>query len=157
MVKRILHITAIAGGLALGLMAGALHADSDTVAVQQNLASELGLEYEGEYSYRDWRLEVLEQFQFSIPEIGDCGTWDEPKDCEQNAGYGGLELLYCSHGKDITDNCDMKGEGPFFETVYLTEQDVTLLTKFQNKDDDGHTRVKLLKLAEGRQPDIHES
>ena len=51
----------------------------------------------------------------------------------------------------------MKGEGPFFETVYLTEHDVTLLTKFQNDEDDVHTRVKLLKLAEGRRPELHES
>ena len=157
MVKHMLHNTAIASGLALCLMAGVVHAHSDNGAVQQSLASELGLEYEGEYSYREWRLEVLDQFKFSIPEIGDCGTWAEPKDCEQNAGYGGLELLYCSHGRDITDNCDMKGEGPFFETVYLTEHDVTLLTKFQNDEDDVHTRVKLLKLAEGRRPELHES
>ena len=140
--------------------------DSDTLVIEipqdetpsyRRLADTLGLEYDREYGYRNWRLEALDQFRFDIPAIGDCGTWAEPKECEQQAGLGGLELLYCSHGRDVTDNCDIRGEGPFIETVYLTEKDVTLLTQLRHDEDNVHTHVKLLKLVEGRRPDLHES
>lgn len=129
----------------------------DGVSRYQELASQLGLEYGHEYSYREWRLEVLDQFQSWQPGVGDCGTWADPKECERQPGYVGLDVLYCSHGRDVTSNCDMRGDGPFLETVYLTERDITLLTKMQHDKDGVHTKVTLLKLAKGRQPDLHKS
>lgn len=153
-----------AGGVVGDYVSGS--GDSETLVIEipqdetpsyRQLADTLGLDYDREYDYRNWRLEALEKFRFDIPASGDCGTWAEPKECEQQASLGGLELLYCSHGRDITDNCDMRGEGPFIETVYLTEQNVTLLTQFRRDQDDVHTHVKLLKLAEGRRPELHES
>lgn len=170
MLKSLIRITAgVAGGLALFLLAFALVADGESKSTEavtierdaiphyRELASELGLDYDSEYSYRDWRLEALDQFKVWQPAIGDCGTWAKPKECERESGYIGLELLYCSHGRDVTNNCDFRGEGPFLETVYLTKHDVTLLTLFRHDDDGVHTHVELLKLAEGRQADLHKS
>lgn len=172
MLKSLLRVT---GGVVVGsalLLAGfGLIADSgngsddgvvieirqDEIPEYRELASELGLDYDRDYGYRDWRLEVLDQFQSWQPGVGDCGTWTTPKECEQQPGYSGLELLYCSHGRDTTNNCDMRGEEPFIETVYLSKRDMTLLTKMQLAEDGAHMKVELLRLAEGRRPNLHKS
>lgn len=128
--------------------------DQNAISEYRELASELGLKYGQDYSYRDWRLETLKKFEFSIPEIGDCGTWKEPKDCEQKAGIGGVEYINCSHGRDNVGLCDSRGKGPHFETVYLTEHDVTLVTEISTEDDS--TQVKILKVAKGKHPNLHQ-
>ncbi len=134
---------------------GAVNVDQGEVSKYRDLAGELGLQYGRDYSYREWRLDVLKQFQFDIPEVGDCGTWAEPKDCEQQAGTGGVEYIYCSHGRDNVGLCDQRGAGPHIETVYLTEKDVTLVTELRT--DEPATRVKILKIEEGRHPQLHQS
>lgn len=172
MIKSLFRITGgVVAGFALFLVAFAVISDGDSHANSngslvvtidrdeipryRELASELGLEYGRDYSTDEWWFEGLEPFQFRIPEIGDCGTWAEPKECEQRPGYGGLETLYCSHGRNAVNRCETQGESPFLETVYLTEHDVTLLAQMRREDP--YTYVTLLKLAEGRHPDLHEN
>lgn len=169
MIKSLFRIAV--GGLALLLAAftftanGESQANSnDSMAVTidradipkyQEMASELGLKYGYDYSTDEWWLETINQFEVWQPGSGDCGTWAEPKECEQQPGYHGLETLYCSHGRNAVDTCETRGESPFFETVYLTDHDVTLLTQLR-REEPHNTYVTILKLAEGRHPDLHE-
>ncbi|KMQ75323.1 hypothetical protein Msub_11525 [Marinobacter subterrani] len=124
-------------------------------AESEAIASKLGLSHGERYSYREWRLDTLERFRYHLPAIGDCGTWTEPKDCDRQARYEGVELIYCSHGKDRYGACVRPGDGPFLETYYLTEHDVTLLAEEHLTDEGSY--FKLLQLAEGRQPDIYKN
>jgi hypothetical protein len=129
--------------------------DEAEKAESKKLASDLGLKYGQKYSYTEWRQETLEGFRFHVPAIGDCGTWTEPKDCERHASIGGVETIFCSHGEDRYGDCVTPGDGPFLETYYLTEHDVTLLAEEHLTDEGSY--FKLLQLARGRQPDLYKN
>lgn len=129
--------------------------DEAEKAESKKIASDLGLKYGQRYSYTEWRQETLKGFRFYVPAIGDCGTWTEPKNCERQASYEGLELIYCSHGKDRYGTCTTPGDGPFLEGYYLTKEDVTLLAEEHLTEEGSY--FTLLQLAEGRQPDIYKN
>jgi hypothetical protein len=146
MIKHMLHITAIAGGLALSLMAGVVHAEGNSgAAIQVNqenladyrqLASDLGLEYDHEYGYSEW-VDAKGQ-----SELGSAGEY---------------EFLDCSNGMQDHGMCDYGANGTYWESVYYSNYDVTLLIQVSSDADSGTSSVNLLKLAEGRHPDLHES
>lgn len=124
----------------LGIVAltEALQADSNAssqtpVTQYRSLAADIGFEYGREYRWREFA---------------------ETKRANGLGVAGGYEFLHCD-GERLSPSGSLDGCTGFYEheTMYYKNHDVTVAYKYRKEGKEIYARV--LKVAEGRVPDLH--
>ncbi len=111
--------------------------DPEKVEEYRNLAAEIGMDYDKTYGYREWA---------------------ESKRNNEIGAAGHYEMLNFSTEGDPENQQSMYAsmrEPHHWESFYFSNHDVTMLYVIKPASA-GSSSVKILKIEEGRAPDIHQ-
>ena len=112
-----------------------LNLDSDNFEQYRELAASIGLDYDAEYSYREFA-DIKR-----ANKIGEAGSY---------------EFLMYSTGGDVADDdtyLKFSKAQIAWESMYYSNHDLTMIKQVRNSGDGSY--IKLLKLSKGRDTDLY--